>query len=412
MNNGDRLHALDAVRAFALLLGVVYHATLSFIPADELADSVVPRLDVYPSIFLSLVAFTGHMFRMPLFFMMAGFFARLMIARKGPWGFWSDRLQRILIPLVVGWMVFYPMVSAAWSWGRTGTIDPGRLIPWPLSVGHFPVSYLWFLWYLLLLYVLMSVVGAVVLAVDRKERLRQIADELFRRVFGSRWAAPVLLAGVLAPVLLRQGIYILMGLPPPNDSLIPKLVPLAAFSIPFAVGWMFHRNVDLLHLLPARWRGHLIAAVCATIVCIVCAGPLMEQRSVESARLAYTGFGVFYALGWWCWILGVTGVALRFLSNPSPARRYVADASYWIYLVHYPIVLAMQDLLGDVPLHWVIKFPVIVGVTVAISLVTYHYLVRFTIIGRVLNGRRSSRAGEGPGAGGTVDTSIPPAILK
>ena len=29
----ERLHALDAVRGFALLLGIVLHATLSFIPA-------------------------------------------------------------------------------------------------------------------------------------------------------------------------------------------------------------------------------------------------------------------------------------------------------------------------------------------------------------------------------------------
>jgi peptidoglycan/LPS O-acetylase OafA/YrhL len=71
----------------------------------------------------------------------------------------------------------------------------------------------------------------------------------------------------------------------------------------------------------------------------------------------------------------------------------MADASYWIYLVHYPIVLTLQDLLADVPLHWSIKFPAIVAVTVGFSLLTYHYLVRFTIIGRVLNGRRYTRAG-------------------
>ena len=28
----DRLHGLDAVRGYALLLGIVYHATMSFLP--------------------------------------------------------------------------------------------------------------------------------------------------------------------------------------------------------------------------------------------------------------------------------------------------------------------------------------------------------------------------------------------
>ncbi len=32
MSTHDRLHALDAVRAFALLLGVVFHAGFSFLP--------------------------------------------------------------------------------------------------------------------------------------------------------------------------------------------------------------------------------------------------------------------------------------------------------------------------------------------------------------------------------------------
>ena len=32
MNTSERVHALDAVRALALLLGVVLHAAMSFVP--------------------------------------------------------------------------------------------------------------------------------------------------------------------------------------------------------------------------------------------------------------------------------------------------------------------------------------------------------------------------------------------
>jgi len=34
----ERLHALDAVRGCALLLGIVYHASYSFVPAVCLCD--------------------------------------------------------------------------------------------------------------------------------------------------------------------------------------------------------------------------------------------------------------------------------------------------------------------------------------------------------------------------------------
>jgi glucan biosynthesis protein C len=107
-------------------------------------------------------------------------------------------------------------------------------------------------------------------------------------------------------------------------------------------------------------------------------------------------FAVGYALGSWCWVVGLTGLALRFLSEPNMVRRYMADASYWIYLVHYPLVLALQDALAGVRWHWAVKCPAIVLATLAISLVTYHYLVRFTVIGLVLNGPRGVRAHERP----------------
>ena len=45
----------------------------------------------------------------------------------------------------------------------------------------------------------------------------------------------------------------------------------------------------------------------------------------------------------WGWVLGLTGAALRFLSNYSAVRRYIADASYWIYLAHLPVVAALPD---------------------------------------------------------------------
>ncbi len=36
----ERLHALDAVRGFALMLGIVFHSTMSFLPSSgaRLAD--------------------------------------------------------------------------------------------------------------------------------------------------------------------------------------------------------------------------------------------------------------------------------------------------------------------------------------------------------------------------------------
>src|SRR5690606_37045074 len=146
--------ALDAVRAFALLMGIVLHATMSFLPG--LVPGIWAINDVSPSTTLSVVFFVTHVFRMALFFFIAGFFAHLVFHRRGARAFWADRAKRIGVPLVAGWIVLFPAITAVWIWGLTKTFGEIPEPPAELgaqSPGAFPLLHLWFLYYLLLLYV-------------------------------------------------------------------------------------------------------------------------------------------------------------------------------------------------------------------------------------------------------------------
>jgi fucose 4-O-acetylase-like acetyltransferase len=99
---------LDAVRAIALLLGIVLHAGESFMPKNPMWAITDDSTSVVPAI----AAYVIHVFRMSLFFLMAGFFGRMALQRKGLAGFVRDRLERILVPLVVGWSTS-PLRSAS-----------------------------------------------------------------------------------------------------------------------------------------------------------------------------------------------------------------------------------------------------------------------------------------------------------
>lgn len=68
--------------------------------------------------------------------------------------------------------------------------------------------------------------------------------------------------------------------------------------------------------------------------------------------------------------------------------RYLADASYWMYLIHMPILLACEVLVAGSPLPIIVKLLFTLTVTFAILLVSYHFLVRSTWLGKWLNGRR------------------------
>jgi glucan biosynthesis protein C len=92
---------------------------------------------------------------------------------------------------------------------------------------------------------------------------------------------------------------------------------------------------------------------------------------------------------------GVLGAVLTHFSHPNPVTRYLSDASYWIYLVHYPLVVFIGGMLASTAFPPAVKFAATVAVATPILLGTYHLCVRFTAIGIVLNGRRHVRDANG-----------------
>src|ERR1044072_1808744 len=147
METQDRLHALDALRAFALFLGIYFHASLSFMPGID--QWVVTDTSTSPAIWI--VSGFSHLFRMSLFFFIAGYFARLVYHRKGFAHFVRDRAKRIALPLVMFLPVMVPLLGLIWQWGAE---VGGKTLPEspPLSVRQFPLTHLWFLYYLLWMY--------------------------------------------------------------------------------------------------------------------------------------------------------------------------------------------------------------------------------------------------------------------
>ena len=77
MRNIDRLHYMDSLRATAMFLGLVLHAGVVFAqwPIDPL------RSHDEPSVFLHYIMEIIHVFRMELFFLVAGFFSVLLVQK-------------------------------------------------------------------------------------------------------------------------------------------------------------------------------------------------------------------------------------------------------------------------------------------------------------------------------------------
>ena len=149
--------------------------------------------------------------------------------------------------------------------------------------------------------------------------------------------------------------------------------------------------MPLLLNLQRHWILYGVLAILLTIVCRTIAGPTPHWAPYlhGNALLIYTAA---YMTGTWCWSFALTGAALRFLSDPSPVRRYIADSSYWLYLTHVPALVLFDMLLKPLDLHWSVKYLLFIAGAMPLLLLSYHYCVRSTFIGATLNGRKRPRA--------------------
>jgi len=93
----------------------------------------------------------------------------------------------------------------------------------------------------------------------------------------------------------------------------------------------------------------------------------------------------------WSLVSLAIGLCKRLFFKPSRLVRYVADASYWIYLIHLPIVLWLQIAFAELQLHWLIKLVSISAITIVLSIIIYDGLIRSTFVGAALNGQRKPR---------------------
>jgi glucans biosynthesis protein C len=380
---GSRLHGLDAIRGIALCLGVVLHGTMSFFPGPTIW--VVG--DLRRSATLSVTFYVIHALRMATFFLIAGYFARMMHQRLGSRRFVRDRLTRIALPLILCWPISLGAIIAIATAQSTGKANAS---PPPLSVENFPLTHLWFLYLLLWLYATVLVVRCTVAATDRDGRARALVDRSMRALL-EPWG--VLLLSLPVALALYSHPYWLgwFGVPTPDMSLIPNRAALVTYGAAFAIGWLMQRQADLLLPRLERWWGwHLALALMATAACLALIGPtpVLFPMAFGPGKARYA---LLYAIAVWSWTFALLGIGLRFFSSNSPVRRYLADASYWIYLMHLPVVMAMQLLVSKWALPWSVKLPVIVSATMALLLLTYRLFVRTTVIGALLNGRRHPR---------------------
>ena len=164
-----RLHGLDALRGILMLLGVVLHGGASYMASS--ATPEFPLRDPYRSPLMTIIIAIIHSARMPIFFFIAGFFSHYLYISRSNWSFVKNRVQRILVPFLVGLIILIPATllsflfalgSVSYDWDGAASVSYysrylyGIKLFGNIDEGN-ELSYLWFLYYLLICYVFVLV---------------------------------------------------------------------------------------------------------------------------------------------------------------------------------------------------------------------------------------------------------------
>jgi glucan biosynthesis protein C len=358
-----RIFGLDAARSLLMLLGIVVH-TGSFVSSYQPASE--SPLDNSVLTFANLV----HNFRMPAFFAVAGLFAAMLIDHRGLRGFWQQRMRRLFWPLVAASVTVIPITLASFD-----VSTPQKL----MDAGF---VHLWFIYYLLIFS------GVTVLAywLFHKTVLGQRKHELLKK-FARRWFANpiILLLAAAITYLLPAYFSVESGALEYSSGVFPNIYMLIFYGIFFSLG-LFSYSIwqTIENKLRKFWWIYLVLGLAAFSI----------YSNLINSNTGQSWWKFVYTISTWMLAAGFIAFFVRFANKPNRFFAYFSEASYWIYIVHLPIVLAALYWLAkwQVPFFW--SFVLSTLFTFGISTLSYHWLVKDTIIGKFLAGKIGQNLGK------------------
>ena len=382
--SSPRLHALDNLRGVMMWLGIVFHVSILH---TTYPTAPITLRDTQTSLGADVLVGFIHVFRMPVFFILAGFFVCLLAQQRGLTGMLRHRFKRIALPCAIFWLLLFPVTSVAYLTYlfRTSNGGWGIELPQASSSGTtapLDAMHMWFLWML----IWFCLLGAAVLkATQSLKFLSQAKLGLLLQALVTKPYAPLVLA---LPLILTDASYS-MGVLETNTTFLPPLAQWLHYSLYFLWGMaLFVYREQALTLFAQRRLSAAVLGMLFFSVYLVLAHT--HNQSPDDIAYAAVWLAVFYSLSSWYLCLAWLGWFVHLLEKEIPFLNYLAQSSYWVYLLHFPLTL----LTGAVLYHWdaapALKILLNVLFTTLVCVASYELMVRRTFIGVFLNGKKYS----------------------
>ena len=360
----ERIHYMDSMRATLMMLGVVLHSAQVYNPLKQW----LIYSDNTATIMMHIASFI-HIFRMPAFFVVSGFFCHFTLQRYDIKKFLNVRIQRLIIPFLataftLNSIQVFILFHTGWR-----NFDILRYVT---NGGY--TSHLWFL-VILTIYFLAAAFGAAFL----KKYIIFFND----RIAGFFLFLPCVAVFALLPFI---SISILalgkVGLPLYTSVFgVINVFNLFNYLPYFFLGMLLSYKHELISRL------HSGKTICILLFSVFAATVLFRVISIEGLALS-----IFEA--WYSHFCSWTGVAVcfylfhKFLNKASNTTLFLSDASYTVYLFHHLLVVIFGLLCIHFGVSAFVGVPAMIIVIFALTLLIHKYVIlRFPLMRYLFNGK-------------------------
>lgn len=365
MNPGvasTRIEGLSVWRAILMLGGVVLHSTMG-----------LERLPVFAAIPL-----ISHAFRMGSFMLISGLLCGHALRRRSPRAWLGRRSVQIGVPLLFGLLVICPLIG----WMIDDLADRTH--------GPFTLAHDWYhLWFLvaLLAYAPMSYAFHVF---DRRHDVIGMLERVLADGRGGSAQTVLLLASAFACcALMTITRQILGGHAPTEYAAALSHVQLMLGYAPFyLLGFLLARSSVLYGAMTGSIRTPMIILVAVGGLYAIWFGGVSAmldplERAVVGDMIELVGMSLCPPAA--SVLILRSAVAIR---TVPPIVRRLSDASFTIYILHFPIIIATKLALLRVAWSPYEEFLIAIIVGSVLSYAVHRVLVaRYPVISFIFNGK-------------------------
>jgi peptidoglycan/LPS O-acetylase OafA/YrhL len=388
-----RLVFLDNLRYLLVLLVVVLHVSISYsngLPWWYIVDS-------NKSPFFDLLIIVFDSFLMPGLFFMAGYFALSSLQRKKTAGaFIVAKLKRLGIPWFLSVFLLVPIMPYFYHYTRAATplsfgtfwlgfvksvgnfkltlVEPSNLTHNANLMNEFGHHHLWFISLLLFFFI------GFALLYQLKAQFSTPTSHNHNSKIQSIWVV-LLIVGIiisLSVIVINYFIFSFAWVSIYNVLLFqPVRLPL--YLGLFGLGiYAYSKNWLTQHRLPGSLLMWFIACLVLTFILFGIIAKILAIISNDATSpipfwlIATHGtVRTFLGLAWLVLLLSLTQ---RYWNRPTKSDQNLAASSYYIYIIHLPIVVIFQYLFLAVNISIFVKFSLIVCLSILLSYGISHFL--------------------------------------